>query len=41
MDLKKNMTYRIITSSQTENDVEQILLWYLDISQSTAKEFFI
>lgn len=35
------MTYKISTTSQTEKDVETILLWYLDKSKATAKRFFL
>jgi hypothetical protein len=33
------MIYNIVTSTQTNKDVERILLWYLEKSKLVAKSF--
>ena len=39
MILKKNMTYKLITSPETEKDIDKAVEWYADIRKLIAKRF--
>jgi len=36
---RKNMSYRLITSPETEKDIEIAILWYKEIRDNLAQRF--
>jgi len=35
------MAYKLITSSKTEEDIENAIKWYLDIEKELARSFLV
>jgi len=38
---KKNMAYNLITSPQTEEDIDKAVKWYADIRKSLSKDYLV